>query len=306
MLSFRAASAALLALALAAAPCRACAQEAGVLELKVTDPAGAPLESATAKIDGVARGVTGADGRVRVRGIAPGWHALKVTLLGRRGVALGMMVPPGGVAELEVGLQPGVIALPGVAGVARRDRGILVRLPPHGRPIPGGAGRLFKRDDIEKSGAVSLPDLLVTAPGVEMEHGPHGPVLRFRRTFAALPPDPPGGGLEPPDCAPAYYVDGLRFAALDTPDLFPLSEVEEVALFPGNVPAQYGGVRASCGVVVIRTRGGPAPEPKPRALRGPARTPKAPPRPLSPKAARTLGKQPPPKHAGRPSPRWKS
>ncbi|HEX8244563.1 MAG TPA: carboxypeptidase-like regulatory domain-containing protein, partial [Longimicrobium sp.] len=69
--------AALLAVAPAALPRSAGAQEAGVLALKVTDPQGAPLPGAAARIDGVRRGVTGADGRVRVPGIAPGWHALK-------------------------------------------------------------------------------------------------------------------------------------------------------------------------------------------------------------------------------------
>jgi len=303
MVPFRAALACLLALTLLGVPCRAFAQETGVLQLMVTDPEGAPLAGAAAKVDGARSGVTGADGRVRVQGIAPGWHALKVTLLGRRAVALGMMVPPGGVAELEVGMQPDAIRLPGLAATATRDKGILDRHPQHGRPKMAGAGKWFTRDDIDHSKATTLTALLVTAAGVEMAHGPRGPVLRFRRTFAALAPEPPGGGLEPPDCAPEYYVDGVRFAALETPDLFPLSEVEDVVLFPGNVPAEYGGVRASCGVVVLRTRGGPLAAPKPRALRGPHRTEKPRPRALSPKAARVLGKQAAPKHPPHPASR---
>ncbi|HEX8904857.1 MAG TPA: carboxypeptidase regulatory-like domain-containing protein [Longimicrobiaceae bacterium] len=265
-----------------------------MLELKVTEPSGAPLSGAVAKIDGLSRGITGADGRVRVRGIAPGWHALKVTRLGRHAVTLGMMVPPGGVAELEVGLQPDAIRIAGVAGTARRDKGSLLRTPPHGR-IDAIGGRRFTRVDIEQSGARSLTDLIARAPGVELVPGPHGMVLRFRRAFAALPPEPPGGGIGPPDCAPAYYVDGVRFVGMETPDAIPAGELEEVVLFPGNVPAAYGGVRASCGVVVVRLRGGPLAEPKPRVLRGPARGEKPRPRPLSPKAARTLGKQPAPK-----------
>ncbi|HSU15805.1 carboxypeptidase-like regulatory domain-containing protein [Longimicrobium sp.] len=291
MPSSRTILACLLALTLAVTPRRAHAQETGVLVLKVTDPEGVPLARAAAKVDGVRRGTTGPDGRVRVQGIAPGWHALKVTLLGRRAVALGMMVPPGGVAELEVGLQPDAIRLPGLAATVPRDKA-----SPHGRPTLAGTGKKFTRDDLDRSKSPTLSGVLRDAPEVELVQGPHGPVLRFRRTFAALRPAP-GGGLEPPDCAPEYYVDGIRFAALETPDLFPISEVEDVVLFPGNVPAEYGGVRASCGVVVIRTRGGPAAAPKPRTLRGPGRTEKARPRPLAPKAARVMGKQPAPKHS---------
>jgi hypothetical protein len=59
-------------------------------------------------------------------------------------------------------------------------------------------------------------------------------------------------------------------------------------------------MRASCGVVIIRTRGVPRTDPKPRALRGPDRGEKLRPRPLSPKAARTLSKQPMPKAPPRP------
>jgi hypothetical protein len=299
MSSLRAPFARLLALTMLVAARRAHAQEPGVLQLKVTDPAGAPLAGAAAKIDGARRGVTGPDGRVRVRGIAPGWHALKVTLLGRRAVALGMMVPPGGVAELEVGLEPDAIRLPGLAATASRDKGILNQHPPHGRPKLGGPGKWYTRDDLEHSGATRLSDVFRGAPEVELVQGAHGPVVRFRRAFAAFPPTP-GGGLEPPDCAPEYYVDGVRFAALETPDLFPLSEIEDVVLFPGNVPAQYGGVRASCGVVVLRTRGGPLAAPKPRTPRGPARGEKPRPRALSPKAARVRGKQVPPGHPPHP------
>ncbi|HEX6747055.1 MAG TPA: carboxypeptidase-like regulatory domain-containing protein [Longimicrobium sp.] len=283
-----------LALALTALPAALPAQEMGMLDLKVTDPEGAPIAGAAARIDGVRRGVTAADGRVRVRGIAPGWHALKVTRLGRRPVAVGMLVPPGGVAELEVGLQAEAIALPGVSATVLRAKGILVREPQHGQIQPAG-GRRFGVDEIRRSGAATLSGVLQRAPEVELVRGPHGAVLRFKRALAALPPEPPGGGLTPPDCAPAYYVDGVRFPSLESPDVFPLSEVEEVVLFPGNVPAAYGGVRASCGVVVIRTRGGPEPGAKPRTLRGPARGDKSRPRPLTPKAARTLGKQPVPK-----------
>jgi len=284
-----------LVLAMLALPAAAPAQEAGVLDLKVTDPDGAPIAGAAAKVDGVRRGVTAADGRVRVGGIAPGWHALKVTRLGRRAVSVGMLVPPGGVAELEVGMQPEAIALPGVSATVLRAKGILVREPQHGVRDAGGSRRVFRIEDIRRSGAARLSDLLLRAPEVELVRGPHGAVLRFKRTLAALPPEPPGGGLTPPDCAPAYYVDGVRLASLETPDVFPPSEVEEIVLFPGNVPAAYGGVRASCGVVVIRTRGGPAPGAKPRTLRGPARGDKTRPRPLPPKVARTLGKQPHPK-----------
>ena len=115
MRSLRALFAALAAVLLAL-PRAADAQDAGVLALKVTDPQGAPLSGAAVKIDAVRRGTTGENGRAVVGGIAPGWHALKVTLIGRRPIAMGMMVPAGGVAELEVGMESAPVALPGISG----------------------------------------------------------------------------------------------------------------------------------------------------------------------------------------------
>lgn len=270
---------------LPALPRAAAAQEAGVLALKVTDPQGAPLSGAAVKVDAVRRGTTGGNGRAVIGGIAPGWHALKVTLIGRRPLAMGMMVPAGGVAELEVGMESAPVALPGISGSVAVGKG--QGPPPRD---PSGMGRHLTREALKRAGAAKLSEVLAAAPGVMLVRGPAGAVLLFRRAIAARR-EPQGGGILPPDCAPAYYVDGVRFAGLETPDVFPLSEVEDVVLFPGNVPAAYGGSRASCGVVVIRTRGGPAAGTKPRVLRGP-RPGDKPHRPRpSPKEARTLWKR---------------
>jgi hypothetical protein len=266
-----------LAAALAASDVHA---QAGSLEVKATDPAGAPLVGVVAKVDGVARGTTGADGRVKVRGLAPGWHALKLTAAGRTGLGLGVLLPPGGEAEVEVALQrvrpPVVLRKLDVVG---RHGGGMAVAPPAGRVRPDG-GVEWGQGDLRRAKAGRLSEVLRMAPGVELVRGPAGPALRFRRAFAARASDRPG--LAPPDCAPAYYVDGTRFDGLETPDVFPVSEVEAVVLYPGNVPPAYGGMRASCGVVLIRTRGANAAPPKPRArpdyLRPPSAKHPAPPR----------------------------
>jgi len=136
---------------------------------------------------------------------------------------------------------------------------------PGGAPDEAGTGRRWTRADLDRAKGRRLSDLLAAAPGVELVDGPAGAVLRFRRAFAARDGSPGHAGLAPPDCAPAWYVDGVRFDGLETPDLFPPGELEEVVLYAGNVPGAWGGMRASCGVVLVRTRGLPAAAPKPRA-----------------------------------------
>ena len=253
----------LLAAALAAPAARA---QAGSLEVKVTDEVGAPLAGVVAKVDGVARGRTGADGRVKVGGLVAGWHAVKLTRDGRVGLGLGMLLPAGGSAAVEIGLPrvpSAAIPLPGLHVVARKDGEAAE--PAHGVRSAAGTGRRWTGGDILRRKPSRLTDVLRDAPEVELVDGANGSVLRFRRAFAALEGSPRQAGLAPPDCAPTYYVDGVRFEGLETPDVFPRAEVDEVVLYAGNVPPAYGGMRASCGVVVIRTRGAPSAENKPRA-----------------------------------------
>ncbi|SOD04176.1 hypothetical protein SAMN05216486_1314 [bacterium JGI 053] len=281
----------LLAAALAAPAARA---QAGSLEVKVTDEAGAPLAGVVARVDGVACGRTGADGRVKVGALSAGWHAVKLTRDGRVGLGLGMLLPAGGIAAVEVGLpraRATAIPLPGLKVFAARD-GDFAADRAHGGRSAKGPGRRWTGGDILRRKPGRLTDVLRDAPEVEMMDGANGAVLRFRRAFAAREGSPRQVGLAPPDCAPAYYMDGVRFEGLETPDVFPPAEVDEVVLYAGNVPAAYGGMRASCGVVVIRTRGVPAPENKPRA-RADYHRPGAP-KPIAPpvrKFARPSAKQ---------------
>ncbi|MFL5537953.1 MAG: hypothetical protein ACJ8J0_03130 [Longimicrobiaceae bacterium] len=257
-------------LAAAAVASTDAAAQSGSLEVKVTDEAGAPLAGVAAGVDGVQRGRTGADGRVKVSGLAAGWHGVKLARSGRVALGLGVLLPAGGAAAVEVGLpraRPSSITLPPVHAVARKHGGFAGDRPRGGHDGDGG-GRRWTAGDILRSKPGRLSDLLRDAPEVELTQGPGGAVLRFRRAFAARDGSPRPSLPGPPDCAPAYYVDGVRFEGVDGPDLYPPAEVEELDLYPGNVPAAYGGVRASCGVVVIRTRGGPVPENKPVARPG--------------------------------------
>ena len=254
--------ASLLAAALAL-PAGAGAQAGGAVRLKVTDERGAPLGGAAVQVDGRPRAWTDSAGRAEVAGLAPGWYAFKLTRLDYRGAAPGVLVAPGRATVLEVTLEREPLALPGVAGKQKLAG-------PGGVPGPGPLGRRIPRAVIAATAPARLTDLLEKAPEVVLVQGPHGAEVRFRRALAGVRPDPPDGGPAPPDCVPAYYVDGVLHPGVGSPDVFPPGEVEEVLLFAGNVPAAYNGGRASCGVVALWTRGGAGAPSKPAAA-GPAR-----------------------------------
>ena len=57
------------------------------------------------------------------------------------------------------------------------------------------------------------------------------------------------------DCPPGYFVDGVPFVMYGPLNqAFSPAEIEGVEIYFGNVPPQWGGTRAMCGVILIWTR----------------------------------------------------
>jgi hypothetical protein len=109
-----------------------------------------------------------------------------------------------------------------------------------------GRGLFVTRADIEERRPTRLSDMLRNLPGVRIERGRGGGVLRFNASLT-----------QRRDCVPQYWLDGqhLRGAQIDD---FPPGDVEGVELYsgPANTPLQFssfGGV-TTCGTVVIWSR----------------------------------------------------
>jgi hypothetical protein len=120
---------------------------------------------------------------------------------------------------------------------------------------------------------VLFTDVFRGIPGVRVEPGPAGYVIRSARAVSlgggvvrtgpggGVPGDDgPGKPITGGDCPPAYYVDGIPRrlgGALDGE--FSTYDIEGVEIYFGNVPPQWGGSQAMCGVIVIWTRTNAAP-----------------------------------------------
>ena len=109
-----------------------------------------------------------------------------------------------------------------------------------------GAGQYVVRVDIEKAGANSLQDVVRTLRGVNLDCSIGGSGCAIRMVRA------------PMRCLPEYIVDdvvdnefGPNVAVRDI-------EAIEVYTGPTDVPGEYAGRNAGCGVIVIWTRSGPA------------------------------------------------
>ena len=108
-----------------------------------------------------------------------------------------------------------------------------------------GQGQYLVREEIERSGANTLVDAVRTLRGVTMDCG-GGLACTIHMTRA------------PMRCSPEYVVDD------NVDNMFgptvPVRDIEAIEVYtgPAEVPGEYAGRNAGCGVVVIWTKSGPA------------------------------------------------
>jgi hypothetical protein len=119
-----------------------------------------------------------------------------------------------------------------------------VRLVDFERRRRVGRGHFLTRAEIERSGAHSLQDAVRPLRGVAVDcGGGTGCAIRMVRA--------------PMRCFPDYIVD--RRLDNDFGPSTPIRDVEAVEVYtgPSDVPGEFAGLSAGCGVVVIWTRSGP-------------------------------------------------
>jgi len=107
-----------------------------------------------------------------------------------------------------------------------------------------GRGHYLTRDDIKRSGASSLHDAVRSLRGVTMECG--GGAGCFVRMVRA-----------PMQCKPDYVID-TRIDNNFGPTT-PIRDIEAIEVYtgPSDVPGEFAGRTAGCGVIVIWTGSGP-------------------------------------------------
>lgn len=112
-----------------------------------------------------------------------------------------------------------------------------------------GRGQYLTRDEIERNGSSNLQDAVRAMRGVLVECGGGGGC--FARMARA-----------PMRCLPDYVVDGRVDNSFGPTT--PIRDIEAVEVYtgPGDVPGEFAGSSAGCGVIVIWTRSGPPPKKK--------------------------------------------
>jgi hypothetical protein len=112
----------------------------------------------------------------------------------------------------------------------------------------GGLGRFVTAAEIARQRPIEVSDVLRTIPGVRLL--PAG----FNKWAVVMSRS---GG----NCQPVVYMDNMQVAANEIDDVLQPEHVSGIEVYRGGseVPAQWGGSRASCGAIVIWTKVGNEP-----------------------------------------------
>lgn len=230
--------------------------------------------------------VSGSDGQFRARPGRDGIYRIRVASLGYAdAVTDRFTLDPLETLRVDLWLSPQPIGLPALE-VRSRRRPLMQNAMLQGfvERREKGWGQFLARDQIEERDVGTMADILRSVPGVTVvKHPAHlgwylirinraAPALRsfFRRddclrsSAGCQEGDPERLAQEQVTggCPPVFYVDGAKVhdAGYVTEILNVTSpvgiEAIEVYRGAGEMPAEFGGSDARCGVVVIWTRRG--------------------------------------------------
>jgi len=189
--------------------------------------------------------VTDSTGRYLLGGVPAGAQHVVVRALGFRPVEFSVTLHEGlqGLEDIELEAAPGVQELAPVAIAAPAAIPVSYRLVDFERRRQTGRGHYLDDTQIKQSGASRLSDLMRGMRGVTEHCAGNGCNIQMVRAR--------------PGCDPDYIVDGRmdNMFGSSTPirDIVAL----EVYTGPSDVPGEFAGRSAGCGVVVIWTRAGP-------------------------------------------------
>jgi hypothetical protein len=209
----------------------------------------APLRGAQVSVDGRPRGASDEHGVVRVA-LGAGRHGVSVTLMGRIPRGLRLDLSAGEEREVMVVMEPLGVALAPITAEAQARSNDWRIQEFYRRAQNATVGRFVTRAQIEERNAIHFTDALRGVPGVDIVPTEFGYLVRNPRAYTIR------GGT----CPPRYFVDGFPYDFDGTPDTqFTMGDIEGIEVYMGNVPAQWGGSKSGCGVILIWTRTNAAP-----------------------------------------------
>lgn len=205
---------------------------------------GTPVFGARVTLLGTAKAATSdSAGRFAFGALAGGLYVVQVSDIGFTKGIFQLEVGEGEAIDRTFELTPRTYGLePMTVEARRRVQGR--RYEEFHQRAARGLGTFITQDQIAKRDPVNLMQLLRTVRGVRAECAGSDCIVKFQG--------------QPTGCEPKYILDNLPSDSRVAQSLMP-RDLYGVEVYRGaaEVPAEYGGMDAACGVIVIWTKSGP-------------------------------------------------
>lgn len=181
-------------------------------------------------------------GRFVLGRLQAGRHRVEIRSVGYRPHVLEVVLEEGQILERQFPMVFTGANLPDLSVEARNSK-LLPRFNDFERRRQQGLGYFITRDEIKAKGYMNMGDALRTVQGVRVDCGVVECSIHMSRSTAG--------------CFPTYYVDG--HLARSFAESTPISDVQGIEVYRGaaEMPGEFTGSGAMCGVIAIWTRAAP-------------------------------------------------
>lgn len=206
---------------------------------------GQPLIGATVRIgaDTTPAATSDSLGFFRLHNLPRGNVELSIRVLGYEEGRFKLFMPDSGVLHRQFALDFNGFMLPEVVVQARAEV-LQPRYVDFERRRLRKLGAFFRWDDLKKQGYSSVGDALRTVRGVRI----HCDQSRFE-CYAVM--------ARTPNCQPTWYIDGIEVHSFH--ENTPIRDIYGIEVYRGSgeIPGEFSGSNAGCGVIVMWTKSRP-------------------------------------------------
>ena len=206
---------------------------------------GQPLAGASVGIgrDAAPRVTSDSLGFFRLPNLPPGVVEVRIQLLGYDQGLFKIFIPDSGIVQGQFALDFNGFMLPEVVVQARAEI-LQPRYVDFERRRLRNLGAFFRWDDLKKASFNSVGDALRTVRGVRIQCDQS----RFE-CYAVM--------ARSRNCQPTWYIDGVEVHSFH--ENTPIRDIYGIEIYrgTGEIPAEFAGSNAGCGVIVMWTKSRP-------------------------------------------------
>ena len=205
---------------------------------------GHPLAAALVRIRGVAAPfTTDTLGRFDARGLGAGETEVTIQLIGYAQGDFTVYLPASGAVAGDFPLDFTGHQLSDILVQERVER-LAPRYIDFHRRRDRGLGAYFRWDELKEGGYGSVGDALRTVRGVRIQCN-----QQTFECFAVM--------VRTPNCQPTWWIDGVEVRSFH--ESTPIRDIYGIEIYrgAGEIPGEFAGSNAACGVIVMWTKSRP-------------------------------------------------